>query len=185
MDAIWIQLIGLCGTGLVLLSYQFRSAKILFLLQGIGCMCFAVHFYLLGAYAGMALNLAGVIRGLVMAQAARGVPWANRRAVRWALPLLFLLAAIPSVAEGWRIILPISGSFVETIAQIRKRPREIRLTKILYSSPVWIAYNAMTHSLSGVLTEGINIVSVVVSIFRFGLDTLDMAERPQKPAKQA
>ena len=95
-----------------------------------------------------------------------------------------LLAAIPSMSEGWRMVLPISGSFIETIAQIRKRPREIRLSKILYCSPVWIVYNLMAHSISGAITEVINMISVGISIARFGLDTMDMAEVAPKGAQE-
>ena len=184
MDSILIQIIGFVGTGLILASFQFRSAKVMFLMQGLGCVCFSVHFFLLGAYAGMALNLAGLVRGIVMAQAVQGKRWANHPAVRWALPVLFLLAAIPSMSEGWRMVLPISGSFIETIAQIRKRPREIRLSKILYCSPVWIVYNLMAHSISGAITEVISMISVGISIARFGLDTMDMAEVAPKGAQE-
>ena len=44
MDSILTQIIGFVGTGLILASFQFRSAKVMFLMQGLGCVCFSVHF---------------------------------------------------------------------------------------------------------------------------------------------
>lgn len=180
MEQAWIQVIGFAGTALVLLSFQFRSNRKLFLMQALGCVCFLVHFGLLGAYAGMLLNLFGIIRGYVMVQAEKGKTWANSRGMRILLPLLCLVMSLPSGSEGWLTLLPICGSLVETISQQRKNAKLIRLLKLFFCSPCWLVYNICSHSIPGAVTEIFCMLSVILSIYRFGLKNLGQAQPAEK-----
>ena len=62
-----IQLIGLFGLAMAMLSYQMKTQKQIVMIQIISWSFFTVHFYLLGAYTGALLNLIGAIRSVVFA----------------------------------------------------------------------------------------------------------------------
>lgn len=48
----------------------------------------------------------------------------------------------------------------------------LRFATLFIISPCWLVYNACVFSIAGVLTEGFNIPSIIVSFLRSGLKSL-------------
>ena len=161
--------IGMVGTALVILSFQFRGRK-LFVMQMIAALIFVLHFGLLGAYAGMAQNVMSMLRnGLLSLDGKR---WARNPIWFWLLNIAFVVCGIITW-QNWFSLLPIVAMIVSTIAMWNKNGRNIRLAQLFVVSPCWITYNLSVFSISGIVTGGFNIVSILVSIARFGIKGLN------------
>jgi len=59
------QIFGLVALAFTGLSYQTRSSKKLLILQTIATALFSVHYCLIGATSGLALNLVAILRNLI------------------------------------------------------------------------------------------------------------------------
>lgn len=159
-----IQIIGMVGTALVILSFQFRGQK-LFVLQMIAAVIFTVHFGLLGAYAGMTQNFLGVVRNALLSFDSK--KWARSPIWFWLLNISYIVCGLITW-QNWFSALPIIAMIVSTVAMWNKNGRHIRLAQLFVVSPCWITYNVSVFSISGIATESFNMISVLVSIARFG-----------------
>lgn len=164
MSEIFIQSVGFVALGLTLLVYQTNSRRSMLNLQFASCALYVVHFFLLGAYTGAALNVVGGIRSYVF----------NRdlgHRLRVAVPIFFmaLFAVAGAVTwQGYVSLLPVLASFGGTLAFWQKNPRTIRLISLI-SPPLWLAYNILVGSYAGVLSEILLLGSTFVGVYRFDM----------------
>lgn len=169
----WVaQGIGMIGTALVMVSFQFRGRR-LFLLQGFAAVAFAVNFALLGAYAGMLLNVLSAVRGGLLSMESKG--WASHPFWFWFLQIAYVVCGV-ATWQAWFSLLPVIAMMVSTVTMWRKNGRQIRTMQLLVVSPCWMIYSALVFSVSGMVTELFNIVSIVISIVRFGWNGLNLPE---------
>ena len=149
MNELFIQAIGFVGVALFIVSYQIKSNRALFFCQMMGCIVFCVQFFLITKYSppqsGGKITLAGVI-GLL----------AVITVYTWA---------------GWPSLLPFASVAVTSIGYWTRNAQKIRLTQLL-GSPCTLLYDLIIHSWGGALSESITIISILVSIFRFGWKNL-------------
>jgi hypothetical protein len=54
--------------------------------------------------------------------------------------------------------------------------QKIRLSQ-LFGSPCILLYDVLVHSLAGAMSESFTLVSIIVSIFRFGWNNLQEEEK--------
>ncbi len=160
------QLIGVIALVLAVISFQQKTHKYILVFQLAANVAFVLHFGLLGAYTGALLNAVALIRAIVFVN--KGKLWADKKI--W----LFFFCAL-SVAVGvitWESalsILPILGMICTTVAFWIKTPKFVRLCAFP-SSPLWLVYNLINQAWGGVLTEIINMTSIVVAIIRLDLN---------------
>ncbi|MGI6211464.1 MAG: YgjV family protein [Anaerovoracaceae bacterium] len=166
MHMILIQLIGFLGLLFFLISYQVRTNHKLFAAQTGGNLTFMIQFILLHAYSGC-LNLAlGVARNIML------MGYNKSRVIRWkGWPVLFTAAyaAVTWVTwRGWTSLLPFAAMTSCTIAYWTNNARLIRAANLFCACPCWIIYDSWFHSIAGVLNESITMLSILISIWRFG-----------------
>ena len=137
------QIIGFVALLCYLLSYQLRSNRGLYLAQTAGNFLFMIQFLLLGAYSGC-VNL------IIAAFAAVLV-------LTW---------------DGWTSLLPFAAMTTCTVAFWTDNALNIRKANLFVACPSWIIYDVVFHSWAGVLNETITIVSIMVSVWRFGWKNL-------------
>ena len=166
MGEIGAQLIGLAGTAVAIASFQFKKNQIFFAMQALAAVCFSVHFFLLGATAGMALNVYCIFRGWLMLERDRGRAWARSRWAKIALYALCPIAVAITWTGDWRAVLSTVGSLIGTYAMYCGVPRRSRILQVSLVSPCWLIYNLLCHSVAGVLTESFNMVSSAVFLIR-------------------
>ena len=163
MEDVIIQGIGFMGTILYLLAFQFKKRGAILLMQVAASLCFGLHFGLLGAFSGCAMNLLCSSRAAV---------FFFREKYRWAdsivwLPVYIIVSAVMTVWtwESWISLMPLIGMVSTTFAQFSKKPKVVRLLT-LPNCPCWLIYNSITGSISGVITEILIAISIIVGFLR-------------------
>ena len=158
------QAVGFCGMLLAVISFQQNRRDRIAFLQMVASAVWAVHFGLLTAWAGMAMNLIGIARGFVFYRKGKD---------RWATGAYwpYLFSAVSVVAclctwAGWLSLLPTVGMVVSSFGLWADAPRTVRRLN-LPGSLLWLTYNWFSHSWAGFLTECCNTCSILVAMYRF------------------
>ncbi len=128
----------------------------------LAAILYALHFFLLGAITGGAMNLIGAIRS---AAYYRYPPSKNRR---W-LFMLFVLIAFIAAGFFWQgplSLLALAGTLSYGVAYWQHDPTHIR-RYLMISFPLWFVYNAVSGSYPGMAIEVIMAISNLISQYRF------------------
>ena len=171
MPQILIQGIGFLAVAAFILSYQTKSNRLLFLLQLIGSGLFCVQFFLLDALSGCLSLAVNMLRNALMMKY-KDWKWVRQKrcpAVIAALFTVILFAAWNGPVSLLAFIASVSSTFVYWTDS----PRNIRLVNLLCASPCWLVYDVLVHSWGGLLSESITLISILVSILRFGWNGLE------------
>ena len=142
MSNVIIQGIGFVGVLLFVLSYQIKSNRALFIMQGLGSAVFCLQFFLMGQLTGSYSLIVVIMRNAMLAKYDQ---WAW---VRW---------------KGW-----VAVYFVICLAIWTNNAQKIRLGTLVCGSPCWLIYDIIVGSWGGILNESILIGSILVSIYRYG-----------------
>ena len=164
------QIIGFIAATVLWSAFQCKNTKRLFFLQLISATLFSLHFLLLGAYTGMLLNLVEVLRSFLLYQGSK--KWASHPVAMVAIMLLFTISGAITW-DGWISILPTAAMVLGTLFMWSRNGKILRYAQLSFISPCWLIYNVAMGSIAGVLTESVNLISVVVSLLRFGVKELD------------
>ena len=172
MRFIFIQAIGIVGTVLFFLSYQFKSNKTLFRVQFLSYLCYTVHLLMLGAVTGGISYVLNTVRSFCLGGKNKFLksPWAC--IIICALQIVTLIFTW----DGWPSILPVAANIAATIGGYTYNARKIRIAGIFINSPLWIIYDIIVGSWAGILDEIISEASMLISIVRYGWKNLDKVE---------
>ncbi len=160
----WIaQVFGLGAMASLFAAYQQSARKRLIFCKLCADVCWAAHYFLLGAYGGMVPNLVGIFRELVFMRREEKA-WANRP---W-IPAAFIVAnwcvGFSTFASPVNIM-PIAASTFVTVSLWLKKPA---LTKLI-SVPVsltFLIYDAFVGSYIGIVNETAAIASILIHFVR-------------------
>jgi hypothetical protein len=123
---------------------------------------YTVHFYLLGAFTGSAMNAVGGTRSYIYSKVTPSIKNI------WVL-LFFTVLAIGATIWTWQgyiSILPLLGSSSGAIAYWQSNPKIIRRLAMI-APPLWFTYNAISGSYPGMAIEVIMLTSNIVGQYRF------------------
>ena len=165
MNEYMVQAIGILGVALFIISYQIRSNRALFLCQLMGRIVFCVQFFLMGAYTGAISLIVNRARNLLLIKS-NDWKWAKSQVTLAAIILLLLVMTICTWA-GWISILPFVSVAVTSIGYWTQNAQKIRLSQ-LFGSPCTLLYDILVHTWGGAVCEAITILSIIISIVRFG-----------------
>ena len=165
-DTVFIisQCIGLIAAAFLLFSYQQKTHKKILVMQVISGFLFAVQYFMIGAYEGMVCNIVGFIRCIVFSFRGK-----SKFADNILCPILFAVITIiigiftyTSPAS----ILPIVAIAVSSFVVWNPHTQQLRALTIP-TSLMWLVYNLICSSYSGVITEVLNQISIYIGLFRF------------------
>lgn len=167
MDFIEIvaQALGFVGTLFMVLCMQQKKYDRIMLCKVLNELFFAIHYVLLGAYTGVCMNSTACV--------ANGVYWYKNKKDK--SPVIFqIIFSIVFVVLGilsWQG--PVSAFIIvaKIIANVAfgiNNPRAIRVLNFI-CLPCYLTYNICMGSLSGILSDSLSIISVVVGIVRFDI----------------
>lgn len=170
MNGYIVQGIGFVAVAFFILSYQMKSNRLLFLFQLIGCSIFVIQFGILGAYTGALSLLINILRNVLLLKAN---VWTWVRSKKTMLGIIALLVAFTIWTwNGWISLLPLASVGVTTVGYWTDNAQKIRLSQLM-GSPCTLLYDVLIHSWGGVLSESITLVSIILSIIRFGWKNLN------------
>lgn len=157
------QTVGFVGMLLVFVSFQQNKRERITLWQMIASLVWVLHFGLLTAWSGMAMNAIGAVRGFVFSK--KGAPWAS--GAFW--PYLFSALSVICCAVTWESLLsllPTAANVISSFALWMDRPKTVRRLT-LPASWMWMIYNLLNRSWAGLLTECFCTGSVLIAMARF------------------
>ena len=174
------QAVGFAAMVLLVSSFQMKTRQKILAFQLVSESLWVTHYALLGAYTGMALNIVAAVRCWV---------YAKRETKKWAdkplIPAAFFAAAIVVALLSWTgpaSLLPMTSVCITSFAAWSKRPVIIRVFSIP-GCVCWFVFNLLSGSYAGVLTEILNITSILTGIVR--IDILHKGtSRPVPPAEE-
>ena len=178
MPEIIVQGIGFVAVAAFILSYQIKSNRRLFLLQLIGSALFCLQFFLLDAFSGCLSLAVNILRNALMMKY-NDWKWVRQKWCPAVITALFT-AILIITWNGPVSLLACIASVSSTFVYWTNSPRNIRLVNLVCASPCWLIYDVIVHSWGGLLSESITLISILVSIFRFGWKGL-AADSEKKP----
>ena len=166
------QALGFVGMACNVGSLQLKKKKYLILCQVLGCSFFAIHFLLLGRWAGFLMNTIGALRGLVFS-------WEklSKRTSRIWTAVFFLSFVLcyglvvtviqPKLSAFDRVmeLLPTLAMCLMTVTFGLLPASKIRAVSLI-NSALWLTYNIRCGAIGGIVCEVLSIISSVVGIFR-------------------
>lgn len=158
------QIVGFIAALISLSIYQFNSRKVMLALSTLGALCWSIHFYMLGANTGSAMNLIAVgwSYAFLKVKPSRKNIW---------IPLSFLaLSAFATYLtwQGFVSLLAMAGDMVFIIAFWSRSTKVIRRLA-LTGPPLWFAYNVFVGSYAGILFEIFSFTSNLIGQYRFDI----------------
>ena len=172
MKFILIQAIGILGTVLFFLSYQFKSNKTLFRVQFISYLCYTVHLLMLGAITGGISYVLNTVRSFCLGSKNTFLKSRTMCGIICALQIITLIFTW----DSWWSILPVTANIAATIGGYTYNARKIRIAGMFINSPLWIVYDIIVGSWAGILDEIVTEASMIISIIRYGWKNLDSVE---------
>lgn len=170
--------LGFVSVGLFFYSYQCTEKRKLMIIQTVATALSCVQYLLIGAFSGFALNLVCIIRNLAFYFRDK------YKRTDLVLPILFSVCMAAASAfswEGTHSLLITAGLVVNTMCMGMFGASDFRKT-ILISSSLILIYNIFAVSYSGILSESISLVSVVIGIIRYSTSqkTIQVSQKPLK-----
>lgn len=175
MIKIIAQSIGILGLVANFLSFQQKKQRMAIIFQFFAALLFAINFLLIGAYIGALLNAIGVLRALVFANKeklkATHPVWLIVFIIAFSstYPLVFTVFQREPSAQNLIIeALPVIAMILSTISFRFEKAKYIRRFG-LFSSPMWLVYNIVCFSIGAIISEILNLISIIVGIIRHDL----------------
>ena len=157
------QLIGFFGLGMSVGAFQFKKHGQIIFCKIISALCFSLHYALLGAWSGAVLELISAVRDVLFRrQVKRNVS---------TLPTIigfgiFVIVTGVIAYDGWLSLLPVACKLLTTVSYGMKNEKWLRRIT-MPSSFLWIVYNFSVHSISGMVTDCLNLVSILIAMYKF------------------
>ncbi len=162
---ITVQLIGALGIAASVISFQCKKYKSILFFRTVNEFIFAIQYFLLGAYTGMAMNVVGCVRNCIFSrQVEKGQKTTGAMVI---FSVLFLIFGIIS-RQGAKSILIIIAKILSTMGYGNTNTTFVRCM-ILITSTCWLIYNICVMSIAGVLCETFTLISLIAGIIRMDI----------------
>lgn len=161
-----VQAIGLAAAALFIFSFQLRSRKVILILQFLADVLFCIQFYFLGGISGCYGMILNIVRNFML------IFYDRSPLIRWKgwIGVFCVIALFLTVIswEGPVSLLPLFANIACFVGYWTGSTRNIRLCNLFCACPCWLTYDLVTGSLGGALNETVSIISILISLFRFG-----------------
>ena len=160
------QCFGAVAIALGFVSYQMRTQKQILFVQSATAVAFCIHYLLIGAFSGLALNAFNIIRNFIY-------HYRNEHKKNGLLAPIICTAISCSIgiltwilsSDGWYTIFIVIGVGVNTFCMSFKDPQKVR-TSVIITSPFVFAYDVFVLSIGGMIYESVAWVSAGIGFFR-------------------
>ena len=169
------QIFGIIGMLFNLLVFQQKTHKGVLICQFFAAVTFGANYFMLGAFVGGMLNVVGALRAVVFffkeKTDANNINWLIIFILAFAssYPTTFcVLGTQPTVRNLIIESLPVIAMVIITVSLRLGAAKAVRFMG-LFSSPLWLTYNIFTGSIGAIASEIMNLISMVIGIFRFDI----------------
>ena len=137
-------IVGVIGIGANMLIYQQKSDKKLLMYKMISDFLWALHYMLIDAYSACLIAAINIFREIVFYN--NDKKWAKSPV--W-LGVFIVISAVAGIVTwvDWYSFLPSTAMILTTVSYWLKSETKIRLVTFP-SSPCWLVYNIITHSIA-------------------------------------
>lgn len=162
--AAWMigQVFGILAIILGFISYQVRTQRQILFMQSTVAVVFCIHYFLIGAYSGMAMNAVNIARNVFYNH--RMCSGSKSRAI----PIIFVLIQCAMCAltwEAWYSVFVLFGIGINTYCMSFSNPQNVRKS-ILVTSPMVLTYDLFARSVGGSIYESVALISAFIGILR-------------------
>ena len=165
MYDIIIQSIGGIGLLCAVIAFQCKKHKNVMLFRTLNEIFFAIQYFCLASYTGVAMNLIGSVRNIIFAINVKK----EKSTLIWQILFSFMFIVIGILTtNGIVSVMVILAKVVTTIAYSLKNTKYIRLLT-LPTSICWLVYNIVCNSFAGILCEAFTICSIITAIIRIDI----------------
>ena len=176
---VFIEMLGIIAMLIIAYSFQKRTQKSVMFIQMFGNLIFIVHFVLKSAFAGAIGNALAMLRALVFFLGNK-YKWAGHKCWIHIFASSFLVTyVVPFILpSSWTLLykefntfnalvglLPAIGSFIITFGFGVHNAKTVKII-YLVGGPLWLVYCILINSISGALNEALNIVSIIIALYR-------------------
>ena len=159
------QVIGGLGVLASIISFQCKKHNSILFFRSLNEFFFAIQYFLLGAYTGMAVNLIGCLRNFIFS---KQISKNKKTSLSVAIfSIAFVLFGFITW-QGPKSFLIIMAKVLSTLAYGNKNTTIVR-SIIFVTSTSWLIYNYCVLSIAGVLCEAFTLVSLIVGIIRLDI----------------
>lgn len=167
------QILGYIGLACTVVAFQCKKHNAVMILKTSNEFFFAMQYFLLGTYTGMAMNLVSSARNLIFAQL---IKKGKSTLPFQILFCIFFIAAGILTWQSWISLLIILAKLLTTVVYGMKNTKIIRFGTVP-TSIFWLVYNFTCHSSAGVLCEIFALVSITTAIIR--IDIIEARKKKQ------
>jgi len=157
------QILGIIAVGFSVLSYQMNTSRSLLFVQTAASGIFCIHYLMIGAYSGLAINFVAIVRNLVLAS--KGCKLFRWRGWPWIFAALMAVMGFVT-SQGWHSILYAGAVAINTVCLASPSAQFVRKS-ILVTCPMVLVYNIIEQSVGGCINEIMAMLSAVIGIVRY------------------
>ena len=166
MSDFMIQVLGFAAMGLIVLSFQVHSNRWMLVMQIAGNLFFGAQYLLLGSLSGCLALVITILRNLLFLKQ-KDWAWVRSRGCLAAFVVLYVAAAALTM-ERWVDVLPCIAMIGATVGIFTYNAQKIRLSQLVCCCPCLLLFDILVGSWGGVLNESSVLISILISIFRYG-----------------
>ena len=156
------QFLGIVAIIFGFLTFQMKSREKLVLLQVCAAGSFVLHYLMIGAYSGMALNAVAMTRNIIFFFIGRNKPVPKA----WSLLFTVIMGIMGIFSwHAWYSVFMVLGLLINSYCMSLSNPQTIRKS-ILITSPLVLIYNLFVLSIGGIVYESVAIISSLIGIVR-------------------
>lgn len=167
--ALFAQILGIIGMVINILSMQCKKTKGVFTMLLFGASFFAANYFLLGSYAGALMNVYAVFRSFYLLLDKRP---RKRSQLIVLMSTLVAFSAVGFYFDGPIALITLVAMVVANVGMWLRNGAKLRILQLCVVSPLWLINNFIVFTIGGIICEVFVIVSVLVSIARYGWKNL-------------
>ncbi len=159
------QIVGILTTIVAVATFQFKDVRHILLGNVISNLMVALQYGLLGGFSGAWICVVAAVQTIVMYFLDKRE---NGQKLRKLLLVLFCAMYIVGtiiVYKGWGDILSCVCALIYVLAILQTDSKGFRRC-IFVNASLWIVYDIYTMAYSGILTHGLELVSIVTAMLR-------------------
>ena len=157
------QIFGIAPVIFGFISFQAKTSRGIIFWQLATALGFSLHYFLIGAWTGAALNFVAVIKGICYYYRDK----AGSKSLFF--PIFFSVLAVITTAltwQAWFSLFMLTGLLINTLSFALLPPKPVRYL-MLAKAPITAMYNVFSFSVAGLIYESTVFISSLIGIIRY------------------